>query len=331
MDKTVCHIGPIRDNGGMASVIESITSMNIPGWTQTTINSYSRESLWGRISLIRTTKKTLTTMFQNGELDVVHVHVTHGFSWFRKSFFFRWCINNKVPLIIHIHSGKPQKIISKTAKLLDEVGNENKVMAVVLEKRWYKEFQGAHNSKVIVIPNAPRAKFRKNSASDKNLKFGIFSRPLKHKRHSLALEALSIVRDRGYNISMVATGSPFDNPPEWVDQRGWVSEDELLTLMSECSFLIQTSTREGSSMAVIEALSMGLTPIVSEASAETTDERGFVVSGSTPLDWASTIIDAILLAQNKKNDEEEPYSGPHDRALVEKSWSSLYDSILHQG
>ena len=45
MDKTVCHIGPIQDNGGMASVIESITSMDIIGWKQTTINSSNLSSI----------------------------------------------------------------------------------------------------------------------------------------------------------------------------------------------------------------------------------------------------------------------------------------------
>ena len=89
MAKTVYHIGPIHDDGGMAAVIDSISSMDIEGWTSLRLNSYNRNPFWSRFSLVPTVLNKLSTSLKKQNLDAVHIHVTHGMSWFRKHFFIR--------------------------------------------------------------------------------------------------------------------------------------------------------------------------------------------------------------------------------------------------
>ena len=83
-------------------------------------------------------------------------------------------------------------------------------------------------------------------------------------------------------------------------------------------------------MSVIEAMSMGLLPIVSEASSETVGDRGVVVKGEDPLEWASVIESEIIRIQDNKNGAKE-LRNPHNRAEIAAAWRTIYDSSVHQG
>ena len=272
----------------------------------------------------------LSTSLKKQNLDAVHIHVTHGMSWFRKHFFIRWCIKKNVPLILHIHSGRPQEVIRKAMRLLDKTKNSNLVKIVVLENRWLDHFPSDYRDRVSIIHNAPRPLFTSNSVSNEDLTFGVFCRPVKHKRHDIALKALKALREKDIQVKMIVTGTPFDDPPSWVEQHGWVSTDELRTIMEKCRFLLQTSQSEGSSMSVIEAMSMGLLPIVSEASSETVGDHGVVVKGEDPLEWASVIESEIIRIQDNKNGAKE-LRNPYNRAEIAAAWRTIYDSSVHQG
>ena len=328
--KTVCHIGPMHDDGGMAAVIDSITSMDIGGWTPLCLNSYNRNPFWSRLSLVPSVLNKLSSLLKKQNLDAVHIHVTHGMSWFRKHFFIRWCIKKNVPLILHIHSGRPQEVIRKAMRVLDKTKDSNLVKVVVLENRWLDHFPSDYRNRVSIIHNAPRPLFASNPRSNENLTFGIFCRPVKHKRHDIALEALKALRKKGIQVKMIATGNPFDDPPNWVEQHGWVSTDDLRIIMEKCRFLLQTSQSEGSSMSVIESISMGLLPIVSAASSETVGDLGVVVKGEDPLEWASVIEREIIRIQDNKNGAKE-LKNPYDRSEIAAAWRAIYDSSVHQG
>lgn len=315
------------DDGGMAAVIESISSMQIEGWTPLCLNSYNRSRPWSRLSLIPSVLNTLTISLAEKKLDVVHIHVTHGMSLFRKQFFIRWCIQKNVPLILHIHSGRPKAVIRKAIAILDKTMHSNIVKIVVLENRWLDHFPEGYRDRVSIIHNAPRALFASNPVSNENLTFGVFCRPLKKKRHEIALEALKLLRKRGIQVKLEVTGNPFKNPPNWVKQHGWVSTEDLRVIMGKCRFLLQTSEIEGSSMSVIEGLSMGLLPIVSAASSETVGDHGVVVQGEDPFEWASAIereINRIKDSENLLRKVRIPY----DRINIAKAWKAIYDDSL---
>ena len=83
-------------------------------------------------------------------------------------------------------------------------------------------------------------------------------------------------------------------------------------------------------MSVIEAMSMGLLPIVSEASSETVGDHGVVVTGEDPLEWASVIESEIIRAQDNNYTAKE-LKNPYDRDEIAAAWRTIYDSIGHQG
>ena len=83
-------------------------------------------------------------------------------------------------------------------------------------------------------------------------------------------------------------------------------------------------------MSVIEAMSMGLLPIVSEASSETVGNHGVVVKGKDPLEWASVIESEIITIQDNKNGAKE-LRNPYNRAEIAAAWRTIYDSSVHQG
>lgn len=327
MDKTVLHIGPIFDRGGMAAVIDSITSMEIEGWNSLAVNSYSRTPLWSRLSLVPGVMKKISNLYNNQKLDVLHVHVTHGMSWFRKRFLFWWGIKLNLPLIIHIHSGRPHSIINKSLKLLDKFPLNNRLRIVVLEKRWLDLFPPAYHDRVSVIHNAPRQQFSSYSKTTDNLVFGLFSLPKKHKRHDLALEVLSRIRKNGKEVRLIVSGRPYKDPPEWVEQHGWVSTKKLHAMMRECRYLIHTSQSEGSSMSVIEAISMGLVPIVSEASEETVGKSGVIVRGEDPGEWARVIEDEINNL-NREFGYIEDGRNIFNRTKIANQWKKIYDHAV---
>ena len=82
-------------------------------------------------------------------------------------------------------------------------------------------------------------------------------------------------------------------------------------------------------MSVIEAMSMGLLPIVSEASSETVGDHGVVVE-EDPLEWASVIESEIIRIQDNKNGAKE-LRNPYNRAEIAAAWRTIYDSIVHHG
>ena len=82
-------------------------------------------------------------------------------------------------------------------------------------------------------------------------------------------------------------------------------------------------------MSVIEAISMGLFPIVSEASSETVGGRGVVVKRQDPLEWAFVIEREINRIQHNEKGAKELIN-PYDRAKIAEAWCAIYEGLVHQ-
>jgi len=82
-------------------------------------------------------------------------------------------------------------------------------------------------------------------------------------------------------------------------------------------------------MAVIEAISMGIIPIVSEASRETIGTRGITINGDDPSKWASLIQDYIVDSRDRPSENvQEQHDSPNNRKDVEELLRLLYDSQI---
>jgi glycosyltransferase involved in cell wall biosynthesis len=82
-----------------------------------------------------------------------------------------------------------------------------------------------------------------------------------HKNHARLLEAMRLVREEVPGLRLVLTGGGLDvlgdDLPAWVDRRGLVSREELLSLYQRASALVFPSRYEGFGLPPLEAMASG--------------------------------------------------------------------------
>ena len=81
--RRVLHLGPLGSNGGMSSVINNMVNMPPNGWLAYSKNTHSGGP-YGKFSNWLSARSELKSLIQSSSIDLVHVHVTHSLSWWRK-------------------------------------------------------------------------------------------------------------------------------------------------------------------------------------------------------------------------------------------------------
>jgi len=124
----------------------------------------------------------------------------------------------------------------------------------------------------------------------------IGTRPIKNPH--ISIEALKILRKRGYDIKLVIVG-PQSNLPraEGVEYRYAILEEEKLELLHRAKALILPSSYEGFPYAVLEAMMCGTPVVVSRAVPEEVIMDGFNgirVNSFDPRDYANALERLLL-------------------------------------
>jgi glycosyltransferase involved in cell wall biosynthesis len=91
-----------------------------------------------------------------------------------------------------------------------------------------------------------------------------------HKNHGRLIEAVALLRKQRPALRLVLTGDPGGQSaalPEWVDNRGLVSRDELNDLYRRAACLVFPSLYEGFGLPPIEAMSVGCPTAVATSGA----------------------------------------------------------------
>lgn len=118
-----------------------------------------------------------------------------------------------------------------------------------------------------------------------------------HKNHVRLIEAMAIVRESRPDLRLVLTGgrrAALGSLPEWVEHRGYVSEDELRSLFRSASCLAFPSLYEGFGLPVLEAMASECPAAVASAGA-LPEVCGKAAVPFDPLDVAA-IVEAIITA-----------------------------------
>lgn len=332
--KKVVHVGPELSRGGMSSVIQSLISRPPINWTATCVNTHSDSGPIEKIRVFLGAIRSIKRVIRDGQVDLAHIHVTHGVSWWRKNILSRVFHKGGIPVVFHIHSGRFEAFCAGySGKFVKrELGNNN-VSVVLLENRWKDLLSKWVPEDSRIIRNYPKSIIdRGDRIPGKRIELLLLSRESDVKGHEFAKNILFELTKIGVEARLTITGgvrgvSAKDNGS--LELLGWVTENEKIELMKRSDFLLLPSKFEGSSMSVIEAICSGLPPVVSEASLETVEEESLVLSLDSPKEWAERIID---LKRRENYDHiirrleavSEKYSPKRNR----KKWGDLYDSIV---
>jgi len=337
MSRRVVHIGPAKSKGGMSVMIDNLI-LNMPeNYSVRLINSHNEKNLIPKILKWREARNKLKRMIKDNDIDILHVHVTHSMSWWRKSNIIRVC-KKRIPIIFHIHSGRFDKFCSSGFGLCGFMVRRtllnNNIKVVLLEKRWLKLLEKWIPENSHVISNFSMAinhKVRK--INNNKLKILMLSRKSKGKRHDFALKIARKLIKKGFDFEMIMTGLGKDSVPE--DLKGvvlakeWVTEMEKYELINAANFLIMPSDFEGSSMSVIESIVNGLPCIVSKPSSETIGIEELVIPLDKIEDWSQKIIDLSVPSEYERINEllkiqAKKYSIENNKLSISK----LYDGII---
>lgn len=119
-----------------------------------------------------------------------------------------------------------------------------------------------------------------------------------HKNHARLIEAMKIARKSIPDLKLVLTGggqSTLRDLPEWVDRRGLVEPQELLSLYQTASALVYPSLYEGFGLPPLEAMASGCPVAVSNAGSlpEIVGDAAVQFDPTDPAAIAQGMIEAI--------------------------------------
>ena len=310
--KRVVHLGPSESKGGMATVIENMVKNSPEGWSAEAIPTHSDNSILSIFRWINASKK-LSSEFRKGTYELVHIHVTHSLSWWRKLSFMKKCEKFRVPMIIHIHSGKFDTFCSGFAgRSIERALSKGDRKIVVLEERWLEKLKHwiPKDSEVVRNFSSPVSRSNNHVPSQK-LRLLVLSRESSVKRHDFAVQVAKCIGKMDREVTLSITGGPrleneiYENLE--VKKYGWVTMEERKSLLAESDFLLSPSKFEGSSMAIIESMVSGLPCLASEASRETIGIDDLIIRDLNPDKWAERILQLC---------EKETYRKVVDSVLI---------------
>jgi glycosyltransferase involved in cell wall biosynthesis len=118
------------------------------------------------------------------------------------------------------------------------------------------------------------------------------------KNPQISIEAVRILRKRGYNVKLMIIGDQINAPnDESIILRRSISEEEKVKILCRAKALILPSSYEGFSYASLEAMACGTPAVVSGAVPEEVvinNFNGIRVSSFNPEDYANALEKLLL-------------------------------------
>ena len=329
--RKVLHVGPTEGKGGMSVMIRNIQSITPSGYTSNSVNTHSDLGLFSKIKVMIKARLDISKLLKLKDFDICHVHLTHGFSWFRKIWLVRLIEKHGIPVILHVHSGKFDRFSS--GFLNGHVRRnlrKNRRRVVLLEDRWINLLEDVIPKKTQVVRNFTRTRSVRKSTPGEKIKLLHISRNSPIKGHAFSIKVLEELLFLGYDaeldITGVEEGEIATNLP--VNFHGWLDEGDKDILHDRADFMLSPSQYEGSSVSVIESLVSGLPVIASPASSETVGEK-LTMSLDNPRSWAERIVE---FSNPNKYKEIRKYCLKIGERYSEENakleWKKIYDSMI---
>lgn len=202
--------------------------------------------------------------------DVVHVHSSHGFAFYRASFYVLFsALVWQCPVVLHIHGSSFDEFVANASapvRLLQSFVFRACERIVVLSEYWREVLgQRASEKKLVTVPNAVDAgEYRPEFGADPHVAF--VSNHVERKGIGELVDAIETLQRDGtseFRVSIAGDGplshraeelaDRYDN----VDYLGYVSETEKRRLLDSASIYVLPTYGEGLPIALLEGMAGG--------------------------------------------------------------------------
>ncbi|RAH11255.1 MAG: hypothetical protein CMA04_000030 [Methanobacteriota archaeon] len=337
MRKTVLHVGPAQTRGGMGRTIQRLHNNPPTNWDSDVVVSHADGGIRSIIMAWNRAKREFVQKIKE-KPDLIHVHTATRFSWYRKRKIIQRASKQKIPTIVHLHSGAFEKFGKGwIGRDISRILNLDYVYPVTLTEYWKEWLEKKLRKEVKVVPNPYRRGLIPTSTKQRDIKMLLLvGRPSSVKGHSLAINAVQQLREEGHDIYLHLVGTneqdlhPKLRNKNGIIAEGWVEDSELDKLMNKAGFLLMPSEHEGMPLSLIDALASGLPAIVSKACSSFINQGGIVVSERNIQTWKQEIKKQMkdkegwkIMSKNSRNDVSEL-----DSESDKKRWETIYNEII---
>lgn len=288
----------VAGKGGVAAVVRGYQRAGLQDrWVLRYLATHCDGSRASKILAFIRASGTFLWMLVTAQIGVLHVHSSSRVSFFRKSAFILLALGARVPVILHIHSGRFDQFYN------DELGPLGKRFVrilftrvsriVALSKNWQELFRSiAPKAKITIVRNAVElsdAHTKRDHSGQRVILF--LGRMCEQKGFYDLLHVLARIQSDEQEVVLWAGGDG-DAEAALTEARklgienrlrllGWVSGDAKQQAFNEADIFCLPSYAEGLPMALLEAMAVGLpvvtTPVGGIPEIVTDGKEGFVI------------------------------------------------------
>lgn len=351
--KRVALIGPSVDAmGGISSVIRNILQeyplaeeyelLAVP-------TIVGKPSLGVYLKALRNVHR----MAKAGQLDLAHVHMSSRGSFLRKAILIRICHADKVPVIIHMHSGGFRAFFAKLWKPFQSFVVKTFSMAecvVALSEAWLPFFYKVLDVRraVVIVNSVALPELAEPSRYEQEPPLILFLGRLgKSKGAYDLIEAVRLLREgsctRPFRLIMAGDGD-VDGCAALVEKYGisdtihlpgWIGPQEKEKLLRSAHIIALPSYAEGCPMSLLEGMSYGLAALGSDIpsiSAVVREGKDGMLAAAGNIEALSSCMARLVqddalrreLGQNARERIRQDFSNE----VISVQLSGLYRSLL---
>ncbi|OAS17179.1 glycosyltransferase family 4 protein [Paenibacillus oryzisoli] len=266
----------LKDMGGIVTVIRNIEQSNLnEQYDLTRVETYITGSVIARLHIFIVGLFKYLYQLLWHRPDVVHIHMSNGGSFYRKSIMVMVGKMVRVPIILHIHAAS-----------FDEFYNHNKFQkrycqfilnsvdtVVVLSQEWKKYFSTIVPSRKIEILYNGVFTMEEPISRSNSTPICLFLGRLGERKGTYdLLLAIRNLREKGVACKFLLAGDGEITEvkqrihnygiQDTVDVLGWINVQEKEELLRSVDMLVLPSYNEGLPMAILEAMNFSL-PVIS--------------------------------------------------------------------
>ncbi|HET7322962.1 MAG TPA: glycosyltransferase family 4 protein [Halococcus sp.] len=272
--------------------------------------------------------------------DIVHVHSSHRFSFYRAGFYVLFASRVwNCPVVLHIHGSSFDTFVSTKSTLVRRYQSlvYDAADEIIVLSAYWKNILGTHTgeTKLTVIPNAADTDDFAPAFEGEVPHIAFVSNMIERKGILELTEAVDELARSGceFRLSLAGKG-PRAGAAEalaakhaHVEYLGYVSEEKKQELLGEASIFVLPSYAEGLPIAILEAMAAGnaiISTTVGSIPEVIGEERGLLVEPGNASQLADVLRELIADPERVAKMGE----ASREAVIAQYSWSMVTDELL---